>query len=72
MANTRTYVDTHADDAPKTATLGNGEFPKPQSAREGEGESWESKRPAYNEHAGQGWNRRGQRNDKGRVKHILI
>lgn len=23
--------------APKTATLGNGEFPKPQSAREGEG-----------------------------------
>lgn len=32
MANARTYATHARRRAPKTATLGNGEFPKPQRA----------------------------------------
>lgn len=40
------HIHTHTHRwAPKTATLGNGEFPKPQSGW-GWGESWESRMPA--------------------------
>lgn len=66
MANTRTHARryAHADELQKQPPWETVNSPNHRVHERVRGESWESKALAYNEHAGQGWNTQGTRNDK--------